>query len=90
MRIGFWGPLYYKYKKELPKIVQAISKAPNIEPYYRSLIDPFKGNPILNARRLLEVGGSDVAPRMPGADALLGVEEEPGMQVLLPRFRVRD
>ena len=27
-RIGFWGPLYYKYYKEPPKIVSAIIKAP--------------------------------------------------------------
>ena len=28
MRIGFWGPFYYNYNKEHPKIVQVIIKAP--------------------------------------------------------------
>ena len=37
IRTGFWGLLFYNYNKEL-----VIVDAPNIEPYYRYLIDPFK------------------------------------------------
>ena len=32
IRIRFWGPLYYTYDKEPPKIVKVIIKAPIVPP----------------------------------------------------------
>ena len=42
IRIGFWGLLIITVTEYTPKPI-LITKAPYIETYYRSPIDPFKG-----------------------------------------------
>ena len=32
IRIGFWGPFYYNYHKEPPKIALVILQAPKLHP----------------------------------------------------------
>ena len=34
IRIGFWGPLYHKYNKELPKIISVIIGDPIVSYYW--------------------------------------------------------
>ena len=43
IRIGFWGPLYYKDSEVPPKTVQVMIYAPILNPKpYRSLMEPLK------------------------------------------------
>ena len=81
IRNGFWGPLYYTYNTEPPKIVLVIVKAPFFSPMHPHLLentDPGRLTLVERVSILMEISDRGVHRDTPARAVLHKAGSRPG------------